>query len=513
MSERTRGQLLVGGLALLLTLLNALKPVHVDDTTYHAFARQIAKRPLDPYGFALLYFNQALPANHVLAPPVFGYWFGAGVALFAERPLLWKLWLFPFALVLVAALWALARRFAPGLERPLILLAVLSPTIVPGFNLMTDVPCLALGLAALALFVSACDRRPWGRAALAGVVAGLAMQTKYTALLVPAVMLAYAALERGLPRWLVAAAVAGLLFASWEAFIAWRYGESHFLYHLRNQAGQVSGRIQLVAPLLVLLGYTAPTVLLLFGLTAWKVGVAALRPAGRDGWFLVLWIALEVAGYFALTPYAAARRVMALVIAGTLLGGHLAACGGPGVTRAVRWLAAVGVLLGLVYYAVDLREAQAEQEGVDTAARWIREQDPEARIWYMGYWGFQYYAERAGMRQVAPWHGNEDWREYVPPGIFAVERSPRTLAPALANQALCAGDWLVFPEKDVPQQLIFLNPEEVALLHRVEARDRLPLRTLPGYYNGGGLPLRWSDGPRCAAVIARVRRDFHPIAR
>lgn len=492
-SQRAGGALFVGGLAVLLTALNALKPVHVDDSTYLAFARQIARHPLDPYGFALLYFNTPLPAHRVLAPPVFCYWFGAGVFLFGEQPVVWKLWLLPFALTLVAAVWRLARRFAPGLERPLTLMTVMSPTVLPGFNLMTDVPCVALSLTAIALFISACDCRLWGRAAIAGLVAGLAMQTKYTGFLAPAAMLAYAILNRGFARWLVTTAVAALLFASWEGFVLWRYGESHFQFHLHNQAGQVAGRVNLLNPLGILVLQTAPAALLLFAAVLLRAGVRALRPSGRDGWFLVLWVVLELAGYFALTPYAAVRRVMGLSVALTLLGGNLAVRAGPALRNPVRFVAALGVLLGLLYYGVDLQEARAEEEIVEKAADWIRQRDPEAHIWYMGYWGFQYYAERAGMKQVIPGLGGEEFTGAAP-------------------SEMRAGDWLVFPEKEIPQQLIVLDAQEVEPVHRVEVRDGLPFRTLPGYYNGGTSPLRWADGPRCAAVIARVRRNFVPVA-
>src|SRR5262249_33856680 len=73
--------------------------------------------------------------------------------------------------LLAAALDSLFRRFCRGLERPLLAMALLSPGLLPGFNLMLDVPALALALAAVALFLSACDRGSPGRAALAGLLA------------------------------------------------------------------------------------------------------------------------------------------------------------------------------------------------------------------------------------------------------------------------------------------------------------------------------------------------------
>src|SRR5579862_4785512 len=90
--------------ALALTLLNAIKPVHVDDPTYISFAKQIAAKPLDPYGFEVFWAGVPTPANHTLAPPVFLYYLAPAIEIFGESPLLWKLWLFPLNLVLAGAI-------------------------------------------------------------------------------------------------------------------------------------------------------------------------------------------------------------------------------------------------------------------------------------------------------------------------------------------------------------------------------------------------------------------------
>ena len=39
-----------------------------------------------------------------------------------------------------------------------------------------------------------------------------------------------------------------------------------------------------------------------------------LRGARRVEWFLVLWLAVEGAGYFVLSPFPAARRVLGLIV-------------------------------------------------------------------------------------------------------------------------------------------------------------------------------------------------------
>src|SRR5439155_19609652 len=91
--------LFVLSLAVAFTLLNAIKPLHIDDTAYYYYARHISQHPLDPYGFEILWYSQPQSANTVLAPPVLPYWLAPAVRCFGEQPFWWKIWLFPFALL------------------------------------------------------------------------------------------------------------------------------------------------------------------------------------------------------------------------------------------------------------------------------------------------------------------------------------------------------------------------------------------------------------------------------
>jgi hypothetical protein len=550
-------------LALALTLLNALKPLHIDDAAYYCYASQAAHDPLSPYDFKILWGQQPRPANEVLAPPVLPYWWAAGIRLFGDRPGLWKLWLFPVSLLLVLSLHALARRFARGFELPLLCLLVLSPALLPGLNLMLDVPALALSLAALALFLRAAERGSAWEALAASLLAGLAMQTKYTALLTPGVFLLYAGLVRRPRLGLLAVCVAVAVFAGWEVFIALKHGQSHFLYSLGRQhrdlldqfgplfrallnlAGGLApatallaltalgspGRVVLGAGVAVLGGYllvalvpagesgvtaSGPVCRVLgLGLTGavvaviWRLlrdkargkgrntqysglrtqdsvlGTERSSPAPRrlDG-FLCLWLALEVAGYFALTPFPAARRVLGLLVVVGLLAGRLAArtCRTPP-RRGLAWaVVAGGVALGLGFYAVDLREAEAQRRGVERAARRVFRQAGGGTAWYAGTWGVKFYAERAGLRPVVP------------------DRS-----------ALHAGDWLVVPDAPLPHQKFVTAGAPLTTAGRVDVSDALPLRTVWCYY-GSNVPLDRQEGPRVSLRLYRVTADFTPAS-
>lgn len=110
--------------ALLLTALNAVKPVHIDDSVYIRYAYEFAAHPLDPYAFA--YGTPTIgSANHLLVPPVFPYWLALGTRVVGDSIPLLKCWLFPIALILAWAIDFLSARFAPSLRRPVFLAGTL----------------------------------------------------------------------------------------------------------------------------------------------------------------------------------------------------------------------------------------------------------------------------------------------------------------------------------------------------------------------------------------------------
>jgi 4-amino-4-deoxy-L-arabinose transferase-like glycosyltransferase len=216
--------------ALLLTLLNATKPLVIDDPVYVTFAQEARANPGDPYGFQFDWYTGPEPAMRFgTIPPVLPYWLAGAMTLFGDSPVAWKLSLFPFALALTGALAFLLEPFLPPLA-PFVLFALsLGPTLLPGFNLMLDVPAYALGLLGFALFVHAYQRRSPGFALLAGLALGLALQTKYSAAVFPLLVLVHAVVWRRLREGALALGLAAVLFVGWEAFLVAHYGQSHFL--------------------------------------------------------------------------------------------------------------------------------------------------------------------------------------------------------------------------------------------------------------------------------------------
>lgn len=528
-------------LAAVVTLANAFKPLVIDDTAYVAFARQIAAHPFNPYGFTIFWDTRPEPAFGVLAPPVLLYWLALGIRLFGEHPPLLKLWLFPFLWALTAALRDLLRRFA-GKGTTLLPLIVLSPAILSTVNLMLDVPALALGLTALSLFVRAADRDSWRLAAGAGLLAALAIQTKYTMFAIPLAMAWYGVTRRrvGLAAIAVAVALAG--FAAWELLLVAHYGHSHFFFQLAQQH-RFGRKAELIVPLFshlgclgVGIGLVAAGALglsrrwLLLAAAIWTVGFVRIalvphewitvtatrtlaigrfwqsfglltlialagcasvmlrrrRPWPPDALFLVGWLGIELVTYFAFTPFPAARRVIGLVAVGGLLAAHVVNRIGRvfPLRRPAGWIVPFAVAVGLAVTAVDTVDVFSEKVAVERATSITAAGPAGSTVWCLGKWGFHYYCERAGMR------------------------------PVVAEQSVLApGDLLVLPMSwdghgFGPDTVGLSIDPELSVAEQVAKsvwNEPLSGQTVTNFYGGRGSdPVMMRDHPRFGVAVYRM---------
>jgi hypothetical protein len=529
-----------------MTVLNALKPMHMDDTAYYKIARQIAGHPLDPYGFHMLWYQHPEPANQILAPPVVPYWLAIAIRLFGDTPVVWKLWQFPFALVAVLSTLQLLERFGAAAPGWLTAMVAFSPAILPGFNLMLDVPALALSLASIVMFLHACDRRSIAGAMGAGLVAGLAMQTKYTAIVGPLAIVLYGWLSGHRKLNMAALLVSIAVFSSWEVFTAIRYGESHLVCNIHQKHTISISPAELIWPLVIMLGALAPAGMLLNLIAlnmsdrqlsictalvaAMYVAVARLASLGgsftaeqayaisgvlflgstaavlavltRQRWlkrpdrifgkltvFLVGWLVLELLAYFALSPFPAARRVMAIVVVTTILAGRLIQARGSSARRWLPFIALGQVILCAAYVWTDYREADAQRSAVALARERLGASAP---IWFTGHWGFEFYAEQAGMHPIVP----------------LVEGSDPSLD---RPSTIKAGDYLLIPDGHIYQQYIAISRDELENIRTIQVDDRWPFSTVVNYYMGCS-PLDSRHGSRLVVTLWRARRDFTPTA-
>jgi hypothetical protein len=543
-----RNALIVAGAALLLTGLNSLKPLHIDDAAYYTYAAHIAEHPLSPYGFELLWYDEVASANEILAPPFFLYAWAAAQRLAGDNPVLWKWSLVPFQLLFTGSIWLLARRFARGLETPLVLLVTLSPAVLPSVNFMLDLPALALSLAALAILLHACDCGSGWWAVLAGAVAALAMQTKYSALVTPAVLLAGSYLHRRARYGLLSAAIALALFASWELFVLGQHGASHFLVHSTRQDGRLLQRaFSLLQPLLTMAGGLAPAVTLL-GLVALRTSRCLLAGAAS---YMILGFAL-----IAITPdlavlESASRKLLSLhqvifggfglafaIVLARVIRAVLVSSDSPagrshepirkGVFL-VFWLAlevsgylvltpfpAARRVLGILVISTLLAGRLAARTCREQAARRLVHAVVAAgMVLGIGFHLVDWHDARAVERLVheasQELHAADGtvWYSGVWGMKFYAERAG--MAPLLPGRSrLRPGDWLVLADEPIPRPKFDPQAAPLQRITQLSIQDRLPLRMFRSFYSGR-VPIEHWAGPRCSLTIYQVTDDF--IAR
>lgn len=567
---RAGSWLLPTSLAILLTLANAVKPVVVDDTAYLLFARQIAAHPLDPYGFDLFWYDRPEPAMTILAPPVLPYWLAAGVALFGENLFLLKLWLFPIALAFAHSAAFLLRRFAQGAEHAGLVMLVFSPAVLPLFSFMLDVPAVALGLTAVALFIRGCDRVGWTRAGLvaaAGAFACLAVQTKYTMMTVPAVFVWYGLMRGHLRAALAASAIGVALFAGWECFLAQTYGVSHFVFHVRAQQSSgdsgisawIDKKSDLVNPLLGYVGGLA---------AAW--GLYAGRAVGFPRWFVAVVGLVVAAGYAVVCVVPYSESVLLLTRAGHVrLDLPMVVFYSVGASVFGTFLIAAA-LLGFRFTRDPMHWLRRDADtwfllgwlGIELAAYFVLTPFPAGRrvISVCVLLGFVACRLVSRMRRVRPSRAPERWIvaygvaaglglfaldawDALPERELAVWGAAETHGPGQVwtqghwgwqyycdrlgmrlvepgQSHLHKGDWLVFPV--IPdnegfyrpyhgQATFKLDPDALDIVNERVWDDRLAAQTIPNLYGDvRGLPVVGRDHPRLRVRVYRVTRDWVP---
>jgi hypothetical protein len=322
---------------LLATLPFLGKALHIDDPADLEYVRQILQSPLDPYGFQLDWDEGPRPAFRNYHPPLKYYYHAAVLRFLPQSEFTLHLSFVPFVALTAWAIVWLANRFGcPPL--PVLILWMLGPGYLPGQNAMLDVPAMALGLGATALFISGIDRDRTARVILAGAVLGAALLTKYSALIYVPVWLGYLFI-RGQWRHWSGLAPTVVIFAGWCGWTMWRYGEAHpwILIHRvpgHEGLGDVGQRLILglvflggalpVAPLLVMVGGRHRKTILVLSAAAVGVMVWVASPTRRvlggdphlTSTNLAWWCWLALAGVVVAASALASLRVVWLRRAG-----------------------------------------------------------------------------------------------------------------------------------------------------------------------------------------------------
>lgn len=533
-TARVRDALRVLGLVAAVALPFLDKAFHIDDPIALRLVANVRADPFDPFAGEISYHGWPESLFEVETnPPLLAYWLAPFAAAFGPSEIGLHAAMAPFLLLLAVSALSLGRRFTASPALALLFVMTSAGVVVSG-NVMRDVPALALATAAAALSSRGLDAGRAGLVAAAQAVAGLALLTKYSSAVVPAVLALQACL-RGRPRQAAWAALPAGMLGLWSAWSASRYGESHVLALLARPYGPGSawrdnlvglpvaaGSLCLLAPALLAaawrrkekallaalaavalasgllthlyLGGAEDAQLLLWSLSGCVLLVAcsgeALRgawplssrptPAAADSIFLLAWLSapLVFAAFF--VPFQAVRHVLPALPPAVLLAlRHLGRGPGPerGMRGLVRLLLALQVVTTALVAVADHDHAESYR---DFARRGPERHAPAGgTLWFVGHWGWMHYAAEAGMRQLdartpAPAPGD---RVVIP---WDVDKGPTlSLRPDLL-QRLRPVDTVTFPGR-VP----------VRVMNRSAGSGFYGLHSLPAPGHLPGVPFRF----------------------
>jgi hypothetical protein len=536
--------------AIAMNATNLAEPLAVDDVCHHYYAAQVARDPLHPYEFVTVWHQKPVPAWDVMVAPVHSYYWAPLLAWADGGPVAWKAWFLPLQWLFCWSLLVLLQRWCARAAVPLLVAIAIGPAVLPGVNMMLEVPMLAFAFASVVMLLRSFDRRSLALAAFAGLLLGLAFQTKYSAMGFAAPWALLAIVHR---RWreaavAVVAAVATVLAI--EGLVALSHGGGSYfmrqleLRHTRNWPhlfrGLVlqTGWLGVPAAMLALLGLGAPrwtwcsvgglwlaghvvvamsggaderlasseidsVAYLLVSVCTWATAawlllrlarsVAGRVREGRCGGstglrvFLLAWMPAEILTSLVISPFPAARRALLVVVAFTIAAGWLAARR-RGVAGGVRAICALAAVVGIGYQGIDVLEGRAVTEATAQALAHTRSVDPKANVWFAGGWGFEFEAMRAGMKPFL-----RD-RSEVATGDFIVVGSI---------------DGIEKPWWEYGCKVWGTHIDKNA--HAIEPLDPVPLSTLFTYYSGRR-PIEGQSGPRFVATVYRVRQGFHAHA-
>src|ERR1035438_8903504 len=191
---------------ILLTLGPFLnKAVHIDDSLFVWTAEQILKHPGDFYGFDVNWYGTTDPMASVnCKPPTTSYFLAGVMAVFGEREMALHAAMLLVAFTAAAGIFQLAKIWC---ARPLLatFIALSTPVfLVSATTLMCDVPMLAVWIWAVVFWERALKNGNAFYFLTAGLLVGVAVLTKYSALtLLPLLPILGVLRKRNLGWWLL----------------------------------------------------------------------------------------------------------------------------------------------------------------------------------------------------------------------------------------------------------------------------------------------------------------------
>jgi len=456
-----RPLLLVLGLVLLVRLPFLNQAIQGDETVYITEAAHALIDPLHPGNTAYVFRGNEVNLQGHPHPPTYGWFLAPLLAVFGDvREIPFHAVYMVYSLIAAGAMWSLARRFSPQPLWATLLFLAVPAFVVNGGSLETDLPFLAFGMAAIALFV-------WngrGSCVLAGMAMALAALTAYQAVFLTPILAVYVWLfhrgDRG--RWLTLLTPVAVV-AGWQIFQRFSTGAmpaaavaGYFSFYQTLQAKLTNGLALVIHSWFIVFPALVPGAFLL----AWR------KRREPDTFFLLAWIATFFALSLVVFFAGSARYLLPMAAPVALLASRLRP----------RWLAA-GVAAQM---ALSMGLAAVNYQHWDAYRRFAKALPAPAagrRIWVDDEWGLRHYVQARG-------------------GL-----------PLRRDQELRAGDMVVWSELS---RAVNLTTPLAPVVPALEIRPSIPLRIIGlethSGYSAASMDHLWPFGVS-VGVIDRVHAE------
>jgi hypothetical protein len=434
-----------------VTSFNIHKAVHIDDTGHLEIAKEIIKNPLHPMSGMVNWQNSAKPIHLLNQPHLFFYLLAACIYFFGDSEIAFHLLLSLFSFLCILFFYFLAKNLR--LRHPTVWPAFLAlgPGFIPSQNIMCDIPMLSMWLIFFwAILHPKSSTGGYRYYIFASLASALAILIKYLSLVLLPILLLDILLKK---RWNAIGTLAIPVFAlaGWSLFNYFDYGGIHILERKNFPFGFWNGvynsinwaiALGAVAPFSVLIlpdffrrriGKTIliASFLLFLVITllrtpyfdsGLKVGILggcffsnglaltflcfsrgfrgfrSLGPTSgeeeRRLLILFLWILAPMAFIILFPPFPAVRHVLVVIPAILLMLGIFIRERVP--NRALYVAVLFTFVAGGVISLSDWEYADVYRVQASRIRAQLR---PTSSIWFLGHWGWQWYAKKAGMKE------------------------------------------------------------------------------------------------------------------
>lgn len=498
---RQRNQRLVLIAATLACLVPfAGKAVHLDDPLFIWAGQQMQTKWWDPYGFDVNWYGWSMPMFEVTKnPPLASAYLAPVIAIFGVNEVWLHLALLAPAIAAVLGTYALAQRTCAFPFPAALALLAMPVFLISSTTLMCDVVMLAFWIWAVVFWIRGLDSQRASLLALACLLAGLSVLTKYFGIALVPLLLAYSlARTRGrdwlwLPWLLIPIAFAGLFEYATRSLYGLGLLSEAFGYTQQNRAGSLGAlgvktltAVSFTGGCCAIVLFCAPSLwrfrkwiwgivaVFILTLLLWRfplvrnpdrqspLGFAAQwslwvlagatvlalpiidlkRRRTAESWLFLLWI-LGTFSFCLFNWTINGRSILPMAPAVAILILRRIEDRG-GLRQSFLWCAGASLALSLLVTFADYRLAGSARTAVNEIGARL-ETSSNSAVWFQGHWGFQYYAQAKGWRPFDLTHFRPQSGDFIvlPLNNTNLHPIPRETVERLFTTEIPAVPWVI----------------------------------------------------------------------